>query len=241
MTKQIVICCTLMLGCLAAAPATQPSSPGSSGAPAPRILYQPPPQAGPVTRVDGPLRGSSDQWPSIFLLSPEHTGLTTQEQPSLFWYMDRPAGHAKMVLTILQNKAPNPLLEIPLDSSKSGIQRVDLSTTQCKLTAGQEYQWVIALVPDEAHRMDDVTRSAVIRRIEAPESLVEKMLTLGSTVDRAVEYAKSGIWYDALAAVSDQIDVAPTDAVVRNLRAQMCDQVNLPQVAAYDADAAQPK
>jgi hypothetical protein len=89
--------------------------------------------------------------------------------------------------------------------------------------------------------MDDVTRSAVIRRIEAPESLVEKMLTLGSTVDRAVEYAKSGIWYDALAAVSDQIDAAPTDAVVRNLRAQMCDQVNLPQVAAYDADAAQPK
>jgi len=241
MTKRILMCCTLMLGCLGAAPATQPSLSGQATSQPPRILYQAPPQAGPVTRVDGPLRGSSDQGPSIFLLSPEHTGLTTQEQPSLFWYMDRPAGHVKMLLTILQDKNPQPLVELSLDPTKAGIQRVDLSTTRCKLATGQEYQWVVALVPDEAHRMDDVTRSAVIRRIDPPESLVEKMLTLGSTLDRAVEYAKSGIWYDALAAVSDQIDAAPTDATVRNLRAQMCDQVNLPQVAAYDADAAQPK
>jgi hypothetical protein len=239
MTKPILMCCMLMLGCLAAAPATQPTSSGQPTSQPPKILYQAPPQAGPVTRVDGPLRGTSDQWPSIFLLSPEHTGLTTQEQPSLFWYMDRPAGHVKMMLTILQDKNPQPLVELPLDPTKTGIQRVDLSTTQCKLATGQEYQWVVALVPDEAHRMDDVTRSAVIRRIDPPESLVEKMLTLGSTLDRAVEYAKSGIWYDALAAVSDQIDAAPTDATVRNLRAQLCDQVNLPQVAAYDA--AQPK
>ena len=163
----------------------------------------------------GRVRGAADHWPSIYLLSPEHTGLTTQEQPSLFWFMDRPAGNVKMELTVLQDKNPQPLVEIPLDASKSGIQRVDLSTTACKLTAGQEYQWVVALIPDDAHRMNDVTRSAVIRRIDPPEPLVEKMLTLGSTVDRAVEYAKSGIWYDALSAVSDQIDAAPTDPAVR--------------------------
>jgi hypothetical protein len=240
MTKPI-FACILALGCLAAGPATQPSMSARPTGQTPRILYQPPTQAGPVTRVDGPVRGAADQWPSIYLLSPEHTGLTTQEQPSLFWFMDRPAGNVKMELTVLQDKNPQPLVEIPLDASKSGIQRVDLSTTACKLTAGQEYQWVVALIPDDAHRMNDVTRSAVIRRIDPPEPLVEKMLTLGSTVDRAVEYAKSGIWYDALSAVSDQIDAAPTDPAVRTLRSQLCDQVNLPQVAAFDADAAQGK
>jgi hypothetical protein len=239
-TNNPMLLCMLALCCMAAGPATQPSSPTGGTSP-PHILYQAPPQAGPITRVDGPLRGSADQWPTILLLSPEHTGLTTQEQPSLFWFMDRPAGNVKMVLTVLQDKNPQPLLQLSLDPSKSGIQRADLSTTACKLAAGQEYQWVVALIPDEAHRMNDVTRSAVIRRIDPPESLVEKMLTLGSTVDRAVEYAKNGIWYDALSAVSDQIDAAPTDPAVRNLRAQLCDQVNLPQVAAYDTDATQTK
>ena len=212
----------------AAAPTTAPSY---------SITYVPPGADLPVTRVNGPVRGSAGGGPNIFVLSPEHTGLTTQDQPSLFWYLDRPAGNVKAMLTIVQAKKPEPLLEMQLDASRPGIQRVNLASTSCHLQAGAEYTWVIALVPDEAHRMNDVTRSADIRRIDPPEPLVDKLLTLGSTTDRAVVYARSGIWYDALAAVSDQIDATPGDPMVRGLRAALCNQASLPEVAAFDTRA----
>jgi hypothetical protein len=47
-------------------------------------------------------------------------------------------------------------------------------------------------------------------------------------------YAQHGVWYDAIAALSSQIDATPEDPTLREQRAALLDQVGLSEVAAYD-------
>jgi hypothetical protein len=47
-------------------------------------------------------------------------------------------------------------------------------------------------------------------------------------------YAEAGLWYDALAATSDLIDAAPHDVGLRQRRAALLEQVELPDIAAED-------
>jgi hypothetical protein len=47
-------------------------------------------------------------------------------------------------------------------------------------------------------------------------------------------YAESGVWYDAIAAVSARISAAPGDPRPRAQRAALLDQVGLSEIAAYD-------
>jgi hypothetical protein len=46
--------------------------------------------------------------------------------------------------------------------------------------------------------------------------------------------ARAGLWYDAIAEVSAQIEAAPADRGLHELRARMLEQVGLTEAAAYD-------
>ena len=50
------------------------------------------------------------------MLAPDHTGLTTQEQPSLYWYLSEPAPYP-IELTIIDDQTTLPLLERRLGGS----------------------------------------------------------------------------------------------------------------------------
>ena len=47
--------------------------------------------------------------PRLSVLAPDHTGLTTQEQPSLYWYLSEPAPYP-IDLTIIDDQTTLPLL-----------------------------------------------------------------------------------------------------------------------------------
>jgi regulator of sirC expression with transglutaminase-like and TPR domain len=47
-------------------------------------------------------------------------------------------------------------------------------------------------------------------------------------------YAQNGLWYDAVAAVSELIESSPKDCALRRKRAFLLQQVGLPQIADYD-------
>jgi hypothetical protein len=52
-------------------------------------------------------------------------------------------------------------------------------------------------------------------------------------------YAESGLWYDAVEAISELIAAAPQDAQWRQQRAMLLEQADLPDVAAYDRQQGQ--
>jgi len=168
------------------------------------------------------------------VLAPDQVGVTTQEQPSLFWFQSKPAD-AKFELTLLQENKVKPLVQVKVDrSTKAGIQRLKLSDHNVKLAAGVEYQWVVALITDPDNRSSDLVASGMIKRVEASGDLQAQVGKATPTSLPSV-YAEAGIWYDALAVLSDQIDAHPGDQNLRATRVDLLRQVGLK--AAADGEA----
>lgn len=205
----------------------------SATAPATSVKFRPGAKGAPSVRVTGGSRGSGNSTITLDVLTPDETGLTTQEQPSLMWYQSKPA-QAKFELTLLEENKPKPLLQVKASGSgQAGIQRIKLSDHNVKLSPGIEYRWVVALVTDPDNRSSDLVASGVIKRVEPAAGLKDKVASANPTSLPSV-YADAGIWYDALAALTDEIETNPGDKVLRETRADLLKQVGLKAAAEAD-------
>jgi hypothetical protein len=198
--------------------------------PASGVKFRPPTTGAPSVRVTGGSRGSGDTATTLDVLAPDDIGVTTQEQPSLFWFQSKPA-EAKFELTLLQENQAKPLVQVMVErSTKAGIQRLKLSDHGVKLTVGVEYQWVVALITDPDNRSSDLVASGVIKRVEPTADLKGKMAK-ATPANLPSVYAEEGIWYDALSVLSDQIEAHPDDKALRDTRADLLRQVGLKAAA----------
>jgi hypothetical protein len=201
----------------------------------PPVKFRPPTTGTSSVRVTGGSRGTGTNEVVLDVLAPDEIGITTQEQPSLFWYQSK-AANARFELTLLQDNKVKPIVQVQMERSiNAGIQRLKLSDQGAKLTPGVEYQWVIALVTDPDNRSKDLVASGVIKRIDPTADLKQKIASAAPTSVPSV-YAEAGVWYDALSALSDQIDAHPQDQALRQTRADLLRQVGLK--AAADAELA---
>jgi hypothetical protein len=201
-----------------------PASPASG------VKFRPPTTGAPSVRVTGGSRGSGDTTTTLDVLAPDDIGVTTQEQPSLFWFQSKPA-EAKFELTLLQENQAKPLVQVMVErSTEAGIQRLKLSDHGVKLTPGVEYQWVVALITDPDNRSSDLVASGVIKRVEPTADLKGKIAKATPAYLPSV-YAEEGIWYDALSVLSDQIEAHPDDKALRDTRADLLRQVGLKAAA----------
>ena len=201
--------------------APKPAASASSG-----VRFRPQTTGTASVRVTGGSRGSGDDVVTLDVLAPDDVGTTTQEQPSLFWFQSKPKD-ARFELTLLQEKKIKPLVQVKMErASDAGIQRLKLSDHGVKLSPGVEYQWVVALVTDPENRSTDLVASGVIKRVEPTADLKQKIVQ-ATPASLASVYAEGGIWYDALAAVSDQIEARPADKTLRQTRAELLRQVGL--------------
>lgn len=191
-----------------------------------KVKFVRPSTGAPSVRLTGGSRGIGDSTISVDVLAPDDVGLTTQEQPSLFWYQSKPA-KAKFELTLLQENKVKPLVQVTAERSMTaGIQRVRLSEHGVKLAPGVEYQWVVALITDPDNRSSDLIASGVIKRVEASPELKKKIA--GATPDAVPGiYAENGIWYDALSSLSDRIDADPGNKALQEARADLLRQAGL--------------
>ena len=215
-------------------PTENPPPPGAGSSPAPsRLFYKPPANAGNLpTRVSGGARGQGAD-ASLLALVPDHVALTTQAQPSLFWFQSKPT-KAKFELTVVEPKKPKPLLSLTSpDADQAGIHRIKLAKYKVELQPDVAYEWSVAIVSDPENRSKDVIAKGVIKRINPPADLATRV-EKGDDVERASAYAQAGIWYDALDAISNAIDAHPDDASLREQRATLLSQVGLSQAAALD-------
>jgi hypothetical protein len=195
--------------------------------------FRPPTTGAASVRATGGSRGTEATTITLDVLAPDDIGTTTQEQPSLFWFQSQPAD-AKFELTLLQEKQVKPLVQVKVaQASQAGIQRLKLADHGVKLTPGVEYQWVVALVTDPENRSTDLVASGAIKRIE-PSADVKQKVSQAAPASLAGIYADAGIWYDALAAISDQVEAQPGDSTARQMRADLLRQVGLTAAAQAD-------
>lgn len=191
-----------------------------------RIRFRPRSGDAPSARLTGGSRGKGNEQISLDVLTPEEIGLTTQEQPSLFWHQSKPAD-VEFELTLLQENKIEPLIHVNVKKSvKAGIQRLILAKHDVKLDMDVEYQWVVALITDPDSRSSDLVASGVIERIALSPEL-KAQINNAQPADLAATYAEAGIWYDSLAALTDQIDAHPHDADLVAARTDLLAQVGL--------------
>jgi hypothetical protein len=196
-------------------------------------IYQPPLRGAPGGRVGGGTRGIGEELIALFALAPNHVALTVQEQPTLYWYLSKPAKYP-IELTIIIEKDTHPLLEtrIPLPS-QPGIYPLRLSDFNIRLATGTPYQWFLTLIPDPNRRSRDIVAGAIIERVKTPETLRSRLLKARREETPHI-YAGAGMWYDAFMAISNLVADTPDNPVFRKHRAALLEQVGLSAVAQYD-------
>lgn len=196
-------------------------------------FYKPPKRGAPGGRVGGGTRGPQDALPSLIALAPNHVGLTTEEQPSLYWYISKATNHP-FELTIIERQAVDPVLEIALPQpTQHGVQRIRLSDYDVRLAPYKEYHWFVALISDRENRSKDVLAGGRIERMPSSDSLITHIAN-ADKVEAANIYAEAGFWYEAIAVVSEVINTASGNLELREIRAVLLDQVGLREVAAAD-------
>lgn len=199
-------------------------------------VYKPPLRGAPASRVSGGSRGIGDETPRLAVLAPDHTGLTTQEQPTLYWYITHPVA-TRLEITVINEQTIQPLLEKKLNTpARAGIQKLSLKDFGLSLKQGIEYRWFVGLVNDPQQRSSDIIASGTIQRTPMPQGLKDKLA--GADRKRTpFIYAEEGYWYDALDAISGLISAHPGDRELHEQRAALLEQAGLEEAAKFDRES----
>jgi hypothetical protein len=164
---------------------------------------------------------------------PEQGGVTTQGQPSLFWYISEQVD-AAINLRMVAQDARQSLCDITVRHSDCrGIQRLDLAKFGISLSSDQDYAWMVSIVLDPMDRSKDVAVGGPVRRLPLSEKL---KIELSDTemAKRPAVLAAHGIWCDAFATLSDMIKAQPANAGLRQYRGNLLRQVGLNEAAASE-------
>jgi len=196
------------------------------------FAYRPPMRGAPAARIGGATRGIGDTTLDLAVLAPDHTGLTTKAQPTLYWYVSK-AVPARLEVTVINDAAIDPALEQEVAAPhQAGIQSIDLAKTGTKLEPGVEYRWFVSAVADPGQRSNDVVASGTIQRI-TPDDALQTKIAGANEGSLARIYAEAGVWYDAIDALSRMIAKSPNDSELRSHRAALLEQVGLQDAANY--------
>ncbi len=170
---------------------------------------------------------------TIHVLAPDHVGLTTESQPVLYWYLGQDTGD-RIDVTLRDQDSVEPLLDVRLPAPQAaGIHAFRLADYGVQLEPGRDYQWFVSIVPDPERRSRDFISGAWIRRKQRSGALTKRL----QREEPVIVYADESLWYDALAAVSQDIESDPAAKLPRAQRAALLSQVGLAEVAALDSEA----
>lgn len=196
--------------------------------------YVPPVRGAPARRVGGSSRGVDDELPNVVALVPDHVGLTTMEHPTLYWYLSKPTP-IRIEITLIRESQIEPLIEASAgDAPAAGIYAIRLADYGVSLAPNVEYEWSVALVLNQDERSHDIISAGAIMRVPSTEDQKARLAGIEHNVI-GMAYAQQGLWYDAIAMLSEAIDADATNDYLRALRARVLGQVGLDEPAAYDA------
>ena len=199
-------------------------------------VFKPPLRGAPVGRIAGGTRGILDEYPAILsVLSPDHTGLTIQKQPTFYWFLSEMV-QDPVEFTFIEDRSIQPIIETRIAvPKKPGIQSIRLSDYGVSLQMGVSYKWFVAFVPDPDRRSKDILAWGEVERIEISKALRVELSNATEEMTPHI-YAQAGLWYDAFSKISDLLESSPSDRNLREQRASLLEQVDLREIARYELE-----
>ena len=187
--------------------------------------YRPPHRLAPLygLRVGGGTRALTGTVPAIVTLVPDHRGLTSRSQPTLYWYT---AGSVTVPVefTLALEQTGDTIAEFSLPLPIfAGIHAIPLGEHGIELKEGAAYVWSVALVMDSNRRSKDILAIGSIERT-AQQDFQSTGLPAVESADR---FAHAGLWYDALDAITVAIATRPGDRSLHDRRDTLLREVGL--------------
>jgi hypothetical protein len=199
------------------------------------LLYTPPAGSAALEYLGG-LRSSGPDMPILQALAPTHVGHTLRASPTLYWYSSMETD-ARVAFVLADTVSVDPALEVTLASPvPAGIHAVRLEDHGVLLEPGTEYRWFVTISAVDGDPSAGIVTRGSIERV-APSVELETRLEAAEPGERGRIYAEQGLWYDALAFISEGIGREPEDARLRELRAELLGQAGLREAASHDRAA----
>ena len=195
---------------------------------APALAYLPPTAPVPGIRVDGVYGGESTELPNLFVLAPDHIGLTIHEQPTLYWYLTQSTTEPIDVIMTEEETLRVVLDARLLPPLPAGIHAMSLKDYDVRLLKNVPYQWEAKIRAKTL--TEEVKASGFIMRVEPPRTLSASVASKLRSPEAPKLFAQSGLWYDALGVLSDLIQSHPQSQAFLQQRAALLNQVGLAEV-----------
>lgn len=198
-----------------------------------RLSFVPPDRGAPGNRQGGATRGGcyKGAQPLTAVMPATNNGMTTSEYPVLFFYV--PATKAQTLeLALLDEKAQKTYKTTIAPTQTAGI--VGLKFSDLKglppLESGKNYHWYFSMICDSQDRSADVVVDGWVQRVDTDPALKSE-LQRATPSDRVALYAVNGIWYDAVAALSETRQSSPNQSVQAEEWADLLKSVGLDKIA----------
>ncbi len=161
---------------------------------------------------------------TLTLLVPDnHVGLTTEARPT---FLASVSGVKSAEFSLVEPGVAKPIFVQTVQPNAQGLVRVEMPKTAPELVAGKEYRWSLAVVCNPRRPSEDIYTQSLIQRIQLASATQQQLTTAKSDQERGRIYADAGIWYDALAVLS-QGNANPATSAANQDFATLLNQVGL--------------
>ncbi len=165
--------------------------------------YSPTDRTRPQRTQGGGSRGCVNAEPvSLQLLVPEeNNSRTVSSHPTLSWYISA-VPSTPLEFALVEEGVAKPILVKRLPVKNAGLMQFKLPEDVSGLQIGKEYRWTVSLICNPERPSQSTYARAWIERSSVSSSL-DKNLASKSSYDKALAYIKAGIWYDAIASITE--------------------------------------
>jgi hypothetical protein len=155
---------------------------------------------------------------SVVALAPQtHIGRTASNRPTLTWYIaeEKPYPVELQLYRYTSSDPADIQIErvdfFELGLSQPGWMTFTLPTSLPPLDVGETYRWKVILKCSESQPSRNKIDEADLQVLPSPLGMV----VTGEPVQQAEQYVAAGLWYDAIAVLS-QTPVSPAAAAYRS-------------------------
>ncbi|KAM3107210.1 DUF928 domain-containing protein [Phormidesmis sp. 146-20] len=159
------------------------------------------------------------------LVPKDHIALTTAGHPAFFWYFSS-VPTVPVEIALYKRGVGTPIFVQRVQVKQAGISKIEMPQNLPELTPNADYRWSVSLIRSEDERSTNPTYQAWIQRVQLSAKETKQFRLANSDRDRAMLYAQSGYWYDALTAIATPYISKPNPTLQSDL-ALLLDQVGL--------------
>ena len=164
------------------------------------------------------------------LLPKSYPGLTVEERPTFFAYVPK-TGATEASFTLLDasgNLIYRTKVALPVEG---GVTSISLPKTVSALEVDRNYKWFLEIHCLPNIDPDNPVVDGWVSRIRVNSSLARELAAAKTSHDRAIAYARAGIWYEAVSNLVEARRSAPQDLTLVQSWEELLTSVGLGDLA----------